>query len=302
LCTLFFSATILYLYDDLLALSHNKLFSKPCSQLQLRWKSKFSLYSVRTLNTGPGAATLTNVALYFKETVQEQYVREKTHFLLSKQTHVKKEDDANTKQINGGENQRDWLALKFTWSFTTLPILQDASTPRYTFTMQLTLTTHLSPMHHSTNPWFTGAAFETHIQNPPSETEAPFPWAPLSPTSFRPKLFTLALSRGNFIEPFQLSIKKSYPIFRTVPYRFCPNRYAWQLLFDTSPYPPREEWKDDFLTGGLKASLEYHQYWEKREFVRGWIDRKDKTWVERLDLGWWLSPEIGDVYRKRKSP
>jgi hypothetical protein len=48
--------------------------------------------------------------------------------------------------------------------------------------------------------------------------------------------------------------------------------------------------------------LEYHQYWEKREFVRGWIDRKDKTSIERLDLGWWLSPEIGDVYRKRKSP
>jgi hypothetical protein len=198
--------------------------------------------------------------------------------------------------MNCGENQREWIAVEFNWSFTAGPVMADNGT--WKFTIQMTLTTRLVPIYHAQNPWLTGGALEDNLQNPPPPSKAPFPWAPLHSAAFRPKLYTLTLSRGRFIEPFHFFIKKPYPIFQPVPYRYAPNRYACQLVFDMSPYPPREEWTEWAENGGLKLSMDYHHFWERREFVREAIAKKDETWAEMLDLGWWLSPTTGDSHMR----
>ncbi|KAF2708537.1 hypothetical protein K504DRAFT_455513 [Pleomassaria siparia CBS 279.74] len=144
----------------------------------------------------------------------------------------------------------------------------------------------------------TGAAqrFETTCRTLHLRAKLLFPGAPLHSAAFRPKQYTVTLKRGRFIEPCDLFIKKPYPIFQSRQYRAAPNRYASQLVFeDMSPYPPREEWVEK---GGLRPHLDYHRYWERREFVREIIARKDETWAEMLDLGWWLSPTIGDAHTR----
>ncbi|KAF1959123.1 hypothetical protein CC80DRAFT_490098 [Byssothecium circinans] len=195
-----------------------------------------------------------------------------------------------------GENQRVWIAVEFNWSFNNQarPVMANSDT--WKFTIQMTLTTRLNPIYHTRNPWLTGEALQDHLRNPPPPSKAPFPWAPLHSAAFRPKQYTLMLSRGRFIEPFHCFVKQPFPIFQ--PYRYAPNRYACRLAFDdSSPYPPREEWVE---TSGLKLSLDYHHFWERREFVREAIAKKDETWAETLDLGWWLSPTSGDGHIRNK--
>ena len=163
--------------------------------------------------------------------------------------------------------------------------------------MQITLSTRIHRAWHTSNPWVTGAALRAHLHTPPSPDSAPFPWAPLRRAAFRPKQYTLALSpRGRFIEPFQRHVKEPFPLFHQ---NSCaPNRYRSRLVFqDTSPYPPLDEWVEE-TAGGLAPSLEYHRFWEKTEFVRDAVARKDMSWAEMLDVGWWLSPSMGAGYSR----
>lgn len=61
-----------------------------------------------------------------------------------------------------------------------------------------------------------------------------------------------------------------------------------------SPYPPREEWVE--TRGILTNILEYQRFWEKSEFVRNAIAKKDKASVETLELGWWLDSGMGQLH------
>ncbi|KAH6642136.1 hypothetical protein C7974DRAFT_468559 [Boeremia exigua] len=191
--------------------------------------------------------------------------------------------------LNCGENQRSWISSEFNWVLLTEPVRAD--TGIWTFTIEMTLTTRFSSEYHETNHWFKGAALQDYLQKPPPPSEAPFSWAPLYSAAFLPKQFTLTLSRGTFIEPFHEFVKPPYPLFQR--YRFAPTRYSYKISFDKSPYPPPEEWDKSFENNVLGASMNYHRYWEMKDFVWG---RKDKTWAQTLDLGWWLSPSVGDGY------
>jgi hypothetical protein len=158
----------------------------------------------------------------------------------------------------------------------------------------ITYSTRIARQYLNGNPWLKGAALSQHLQNLPLATEAPFPWAPLHTPAFLPKTFKVTISRGRYIEPSQQSIKKPYPLFSgDVDCR--PRRYRSKLTFDVSPYPPREEWAEGFASG-LEQSLDFHRHWEKKEFVRDGIARGEETWAEALDLGWWLSPSVGEAY------
>ncbi|PVH98541.1 hypothetical protein DM02DRAFT_44876 [Periconia macrospinosa] len=53
-------------------------------------------------------------------------------------------------------------------------------------------------------------------------------------------------------------------------------------------------------TSGLTLSLDYHRFWERTEFVRDAIAKKDESWAEMLDVGWWLSPSMGEGYIRGK--
>lgn len=159
----------------------------------------------------------------------------------------------------------------------------------WTVTIQMSLTTRI-PSFFRESITLRDVDMKAHLQSPPSPSEAPFPWAPLDSAAFRPKQYNLTISSGRFIEPFDSAHKMPYPIFGK--YRNAPRRCALQLVFDVSPYPPREEWSEQWQKKN-RGTLEYQRYWDKKEFVRGHIARKDETWAEYLGLDWWLSPTKG---------
>lgn len=72
----------------------------------------------------------------------------------------------------------------------------------------------------------------------------------LTDAAFQPKLYSIRIEKGNFTEPcFAGSESPLRP------------RYALRLLFDRSPYPPREEWREP--GGGPDSG----QFWGHTEFV-----------------------------------
>lgn len=205
---------------------------------------------------------------------------------------------ANALQLSCGHNQCIPITCGLKWSFSTEPVRAESGT--WTIAIEMTLLTRLSPNYHHDNFWFKGAALQDHLENPPPPSEAPFGWAPLRSAAFRPKQYTLTLSRGRFIEPFHYFIKAPYPLLQPYYHRHLPNRYTHQIVFDKSPYPPLEEWVESYGKGTLKGTLEHYQFWERTNFVRGEILKKDQTWAEILDLKWWLSPYAGDGYTRSR--
>ncbi|KAI2465523.1 hypothetical protein F4781DRAFT_20980 [Annulohypoxylon bovei var. microspora] len=72
----------------------------------------------------------------------------------------------------------------------------------------------------------------------------------LTDDAFRPKSFTITIERGNFIEPSHVG----YPSSNS-------SRFAFRLLFDKSPYPPRSEWRRP------EDGPDDSQFWNHVEFV-----------------------------------
>jgi hypothetical protein len=73
----------------------------------------------------------------------------------------------------------------------------------------------------------------------------------LQAEAFLPKLFTITIEKGNFIQPSRSILEKRSPNLE---------RYKLHLTFDKSPFPPPAEWKD---TSDIHLPV-----WEYREFVR----------------------------------
>ncbi|KAI2631042.1 hypothetical protein GGR54DRAFT_182694 [Hypoxylon sp. NC1633] len=72
----------------------------------------------------------------------------------------------------------------------------------------------------------------------------------LTDDAFQPKSYTVRIERGNFVEPCTIGYPNSDK-----------SRYAFRLLFDKSPYPPRSEWRAP--EGGPEGG----QFWDHVEFV-----------------------------------
>lgn len=72
----------------------------------------------------------------------------------------------------------------------------------------------------------------------------------LADDAFLPKLYTIRIEKGNFIEPSCVGFSDSWQ-----------SRFALRLIFDKSPYPPRSEWKKP--EGGPDSG----QFWDHVEFV-----------------------------------
>jgi hypothetical protein len=74
----------------------------------------------------------------------------------------------------------------------------------------------------------------------------------LKETAFVPKIYTITLEKGVFYTACDMRgpvNPQSHP------------RFSLRLSFDKSPYPPREEWKEN----GLSAA-DANMFWEWREF------------------------------------
>ncbi|GJC80594.1 hypothetical protein ColLi_03432 [Colletotrichum liriopes] len=83
----------------------------------------------------------------------------------------------------------------------------------------------------------------------------------LSEAAFAPKVYTVRLEHGVFRSPASLSSGNS---------QWSP-RYNLQIIFDKSPYPPENEWKD--TSGGPEAI----KFWEWTEFCSGKLPAKDNS-------------------------
>jgi hypothetical protein len=97
----------------------------------------------------------------------------------------------------------------------------------------------------------------------------------LSDDAFRPKLFTVRIEKGNFIAPSGIGFKDSPR-----------ERYALRLLFDKSPYPPREEWKRP--EGGPDSNL----FWDNVEFAgrpSPELEKKRRIAMNDVDSAGWGS-------------
>lgn len=71
--------------------------------------------------------------------------------------------------------------------------------------------------------------------------------------AFRTKRFTARIERGNFKEPSWAGFGDEYESLMP--------RYALRLLFDKSPYPPRDEWKKP------EEGPDGNDFWDHVEFV-----------------------------------
>ncbi|OOF93086.1 hypothetical protein ASPCADRAFT_132800 [Aspergillus carbonarius ITEM 5010] len=75
----------------------------------------------------------------------------------------------------------------------------------------------------------------------------------LTAQAFRPKTFQIRLEHGRFFTQWETQ--------RTGVPRWS-HPYAWRLVFDRSPYPPREEWTMAWGDG----MLDFQRFWERTEF------------------------------------
>lgn len=75
----------------------------------------------------------------------------------------------------------------------------------------------------------------------------------LKDEAFIPKIYTLKLERGAFYEPSL--IRKALENIHTTP------TYLYRLTFDTSPYPPEQEWSK------IKGGPAKFKFWELVDFV-----------------------------------
>ncbi|KAF3066461.1 hypothetical protein GL218_09007 [Daldinia childiae] len=94
----------------------------------------------------------------------------------------------------------------------------------------------------------------------------------LTDEAFYPKLYTVRIEKGNFVEPCYIGYPSSDK-----------PRFALRLLFDKSPYPPRSGWKrpEEGPDGG--------QFWDHVEFV-GRISPelvKKGAVMNNISTGWW---------------
>ncbi|KAI9651825.1 MAG: hypothetical protein M1829_002138 [Trizodia sp. TS-e1964] len=76
----------------------------------------------------------------------------------------------------------------------------------------------------------------------------------LRDAAFRPKPFCLRMEKGVFMEPGMVGVEGMGAA-----------RYTLRLLFDKSPFPPREEWWKP--NSGPDGGPDGISFWEKREFV-----------------------------------
>ena len=93
----------------------------------------------------------------------------------------------------------------------------------------------------------------------------------LSDHAFRAKSFIVRIEKGDFVEP-------AYIGEDSVTYK---PRYALRLLFDRSPYPPREEWTKP------EGGPDNNNFWNDVEFVGRPLGNKKGTAMNDVNLGGW---------------
>jgi hypothetical protein len=140
-----------------------------------------------------------------------------------------------------------WIAAEFEWRPLQPASLEQAvgdirrmggsrAHPRLVgqFAIELTLTTRrIAPMQRpEMRSWLINEAL-------------------LTDAAFRPKTYTLRLEQGSFLTPYDARPPGELP---QTP------RYALRLAFDTSPYPPRDEWREP------EGAPDAMKMWEWKEF------------------------------------
>jgi len=104
----------------------------------------------------------------------------------------------------------------------------------------------------------------------------------LTDAAFLPKTYTLRLEQGRFRTPYELlNDGKNTPDW--APW------FAFRLVFDVSPYPPRHEWK----WADEKPVPDVYKFWEWKEFCNRELPKEaEETGV--VIAGWrWIRRTLG---------
>jgi hypothetical protein len=101
----------------------------------------------------------------------------------------------------------------------------------------------------------------------------------LTDAAFLPKTYTIRLEKGRFRTQYDvLKLNDGRKIAPWDP------RYALRLVFDVSPYPPREEWKQTDVPDVFK-------FWEWNEFCSRAMPKEDEGMVA---ASWrWVQHAVG---------
>lgn len=81
-------------------------------------------------------------------------------------------------------------------------------------------------------------------------------------TAFRPRIYKIELAKGRFYQPDWLI----YEGKASKPSKDPKWWHALRLVFDQSPYPPLEEWKEDVDFGIPWRAANGNKWWEFRDF------------------------------------
>jgi hypothetical protein len=84
----------------------------------------------------------------------------------------------------------------------------------------------------------------------------------LNDEAFQPKSFIVRIEDGSFMTP--CAVDSPYPNLRG-------KSWTKRLVFDTSPYPPESEWKEDAYWGACNPDA--GSYWDFKHFVSGFISK-----------------------------
>uniref|UniRef100_A0A0W0G9G6 Uncharacterized protein n=1 Tax=Moniliophthora roreri TaxID=221103 RepID=A0A0W0G9G6_MONRR len=150
-----------------------------------------------------------------------------------------------TGQLISRAEMNVWIASQFIWKAldsTSAPVSRN----QLCIEMQLT-ETRVPPWD---SPSFTGRINEQVLTR----------------EAFVPKLYVITLERGTFLTSLDTQYKhKGGP------------EYSFQMTFDRSPYPPREEWREP------EGGPETLKIWEKKTFCAGKIEGGEKkSWFKNL--------------------
>ncbi|KAK7045980.1 hypothetical protein VNI00_006975 [Paramarasmius palmivorus] len=153
-------------------------------------------------------------------------------------------NSGGTGQLVSRAEMSVWIASQFTWKAIDSP----ATTADNQLAIQIQLTQTRIPPWDS--PTFTGRINEQVLIG----------------EAFVPKSYLVTIERGSFIAPWDAQHMR----------RGAAPKYAFQLTFDQSPYPPRKEWREP--EGGPDTL----KIWDKKTFCAGKVESEEKGWFKSL--------------------
>jgi hypothetical protein len=230
------------------------LLSILCSELW-RWDSE-DWNRIQFNENNTGEVRVIRIASHLSKSRAEQLANALSQLTCKYENNVFIAADLTWKAVDSTNlEQVIPIPINNTNTNTNASINQSPSPLTSPFTLEITLQKRRIPSLQD-------ARFDKHKLNEKILTDA----------AFEPKTYTLRLEQGRFRTPHELlNDGKNCPDW--VPW------YALRLVFDTSPYPPRKEWK----YADEQPVPDVYKFWEWKEFCTRELPKQ----AEEKETGVW---------------